>query len=125
MKNLIYLILIGSLIANSLVFIEEDNSKTITDITFSKSGDGKFYFFQKDVNDEFVIYCNNIIKFVDINNNPIAYDCDAELPQKNNERTKLFELIKKGVKAGTIFSVIFMIIGVLTFEMGSVPIGGV
>ena len=119
MKNLIYLILIGSLIANSLVFIEEDNSKTITDITFSKSGDGKFYFFQKDVNDEFVIYCNNIIKFVDINNNPIAYDCDAELPQKNDERTKLFELIKKGVKTVAIIYIPLLIITIIMCSGGS------
>ena len=77
MKKLIFILMVGSLFADRIVFEQKGDIHTYDNVEFIKAGNGKVYF--KAYGKETSRYCNRIIEFTDDDGNPIDYDCSALL----------------------------------------------
>ena len=83
MKKLIFILMVSSLFADTIVFEQLGKSHTYDNVKFSHAGNGKVYFeaygimSQKD--------CSQVLSFADDEGNPIEYDCSVSIDKELEE----------------------------------------
>ena len=94
MKKLIFILMVGGLFADRIVFEQMGDTHTFDNVEFIKAGNGKVYFNAYGI--ESSKNCNQIREFTDNDGNPIDYDCSVAIdePPKNKPIISSFDKLQ-------------------------------